>query len=59
MNAISMTETKPKRVTKDANPYLDEFERLIKPTAGKHPSWLFPLRKAGIARFAEIGLSSL
>jgi Fe-S cluster assembly protein SufD len=34
---------------------LETFERLIEPTAGRHPAWLFPLRKAALARFAEVG----
>src|SRR5437016_1775193 len=38
---------------KETDPYLLEFERFDKPAA--HPSWLYPIRKAGIARFAELG----
>ncbi|PYK97765.1 MAG: Fe-S cluster assembly protein SufD, partial [Verrucomicrobia bacterium] len=40
-------------------PYLAKFEELNAPTAGRHPSWLFPLRKAGLARFAELGFPTL
>ena len=35
------------------DPYLAKFERFEK--QAKHPAWLFPLRKAGMARFAELG----
>lgn len=40
-----------------AEPYLQEFEK-FEPQA-KQPSWVFPLRKAGIARFAELGFPTL
>jgi len=40
---------------KETDPYLSEFERFDKPGASSHPSWLYPIRKAGIARFAELG----
>jgi len=39
--------------TKAPDPFLDKFKKFEK--EAKHPSWLFPLRKAGIARFAELG----
>ncbi len=37
---------------KETDPYWDAFERLEM----KQPSWLFPIRKAGISRFAEDGI---
>jgi len=37
----------------DTEPYLQKFEKFEK--EAKQPAWLFPLRKAGIARFAELG----
>jgi len=44
----SMTET---------DPYLQKFERFEKqPTV---PAWLLPLRKAGLARFSELGFPTL
>src|SRR5437867_12832891 len=43
----------------ETDPYLEKFQRFEKEGAGKHPSWLFPIRKAGIARFAELGLPTL
>ncbi len=39
--------------TKAPDPFLDKFKRFEKET--KHPAWLYPLRKAGIVRFAELG----
>ena len=41
------------------DPYLKAFARFEQPGASKQPSWLFPLRKAGIARFAELGFPTL
>src|SRR6266576_3954044 len=43
----------------ETDPYLEKFQRFEKEGAGKHPSWLFPIRKAGIARFAELGFPTL
>ena len=39
------------------NPYLKNFERFEKQT--NQPAWLFPLRKAGIACFAEQGFPTV
>ena len=44
--------------TKAMDPYLEKFQRFEKQEA-KHPSWLFPLRKAAISRFAELGFPTL
>lgn len=44
---------------KEANPHLQSFERLERTQLGTSPSWLFPIRKAAIARFAEIGFPTL
>src|SRR5258708_6150689 len=38
---------------RETEPYLEQFDLFEK--AAKQPSWVFPLRKAGIARFAELG----
>ncbi|HXT40230.1 MAG TPA: Fe-S cluster assembly protein SufD [Candidatus Angelobacter sp.] len=54
-----MIETKQRQDTATADPYSRQFERFVEPDAGKQPSWLFPLRKAGIARFAELGFPTL
>src|SRR2546425_5088957 len=48
-----MIATKPDKLMKETDPYLAKFERFE--NEAKQPSWLFPLRKAGIARFAELG----
>ena len=37
------------------DPLLERFETSIEPSAGRHPAWLYPLRKAALARFAEGG----
>jgi Fe-S cluster assembly protein SufD len=42
---------------KETDPYLETFERFE--AQAKQPSWVFPLRKAGIARFAELGFPTL
>lgn len=45
--------------TRQTDPYLKAFERFEQAGAGAQPPWLFPLRKAGIARFAELGFPTL
>jgi Fe-S cluster assembly protein SufD len=42
---------------KETDPYLETFERFEE--QAKQPAWVFPLRKAGIARFAELGFPTL
>jgi Fe-S cluster assembly protein SufD len=42
---------------KETDPYLETFERFEE--QAKRPAWVFPLRKAGIARFAELGFPTL
>jgi Fe-S cluster assembly protein SufD len=42
---------------KETEPYLQKFARFENET--KQPSWVFPLRKAGIARFAELGFPTV
>ena len=42
---------------KQSEPYLEKFEKFER--EGKQPSWVFPLRKAGIARFAELGFPTV
>ncbi len=46
----------PKRIKLDLEPFLRQFERF---DSALQPSWLSPLRRAGIARFAELGLPTL
>src|SRR5882672_1145997 len=55
----TMTATQTTPATKQADPYLKAFERFEQAGASRQPSWLFPLRKAGIARFAELGFPTL
>ena len=54
-----MTATQPTAPVKQADPHLKAFERFEQAAATTQPSWLFPLRKAGIARFAELGFPTL
>ena len=43
----------------ETDPYVEKFARIEKEGAGRHPAWLFPIRKAGLSRFAELGFPSL
>ena len=52
-----MTQATQKRPGKAAEPYLEKFRR-FEPELSQ-PSWLSPLRKAGMARFAELGFPTL
>lgn len=52
-----MTQTIPKAATKGAEPFLEKFRRFeVEP---QQPPWLLPLRKAGMARFAELGFPTV
>src|SRR3954453_18798261 len=52
-----MVQAMTNRSMKETDPYLEKFERFEKqPTT---PAWVFPLRKAGLARFAELGFPTL
>src|SRR5208337_4313214 len=42
---------------KETDQYLETFERFE--AQAKQPPWVFPLRKAGMARFAELGFPTL
>jgi Fe-S cluster assembly protein SufD len=48
-----MVQTSESGQTRQTEKHLDKFERFEKET--KSPPWMFPLRKAGMARFAELG----
>src|SRR5690348_12789574 len=52
-----MVEIMEKLALKETEPHLEKFERFEKQAA--HPAWVFPLRKAGLARFAERGFPTL
>src|SRR5438094_9064470 len=49
--------TETTTMLRPVDPHVAKFARFEK-EAGQ-PSWLFPLRKAGIARFAELGFPTL
>ena len=51
---VQTTQTPPERAT---DPHVTKFKRFEQ--EDKQPSWLFPLRKAGMARFAELGFPTL
>jgi Fe-S cluster assembly protein SufD len=52
-----MTDASANSGIKDNDPHLAQFQRFE--TEPKQPTWLFPLRKAGLARFAELGFPTL
>src|SRR5437867_10513540 len=52
-----MVRAMPNTTLKETDPYLEKFERFEK--EAKQPAWVFPLRKAGISRFAELGFPTL
>jgi Fe-S cluster assembly protein SufD len=52
-----MIEATTHSAMKETDPHLTQFERFEHEP--KQPSWLFPLRKAGLARFAEVGFPTL
>jgi Fe-S cluster assembly protein SufD len=54
-----MTVTQPPDAAKQVDPLLKAFERFEQAGASRQPAWLFPMRKAGIARFAELGFPTL
>ena len=54
-----MTTIPNNPAAKTAEPYVKAFARLEQAGPGRQPPWLLPLRKAGIARFAELGFPTL
>ena len=54
-----MTATQTPEAAKQVDPLLKAFERFEQAGASRQPAWLFPMRKAGIARFAELGFPTL
>jgi Fe-S cluster assembly protein SufD len=52
-----MTQTTLKASAKGAEPFLDKFRRFE--SEPQQPAWLLPLRKAGMARFAELGFPTV
>ncbi|MDB6121619.1 MAG: sufD [Pedosphaera sp.] len=52
-----MTQGTQNQASTTTDAYWESFERFEKEI--KNPSWLFPIRKAGISRFAEVGFPTL
>jgi Fe-S cluster assembly protein SufD len=52
-----MVHIQPEATMKETEPHQRKFEWFEK--HAQKPSWLFPLRKAGMARFAELGYPTL
>lgn len=52
-----MVQTMEKAALDRTEQHLERFERFEKES--KHPAWVFPLRKAGMARFAESGFPTV
>src|SRR5207302_2319419 len=52
-----MATTTENLIAKQTEPQLRQFERFE--NQPKQPGWVFPLRKAGISRFAELGFPTL
>jgi len=52
-----MVQMRADPAMKETDQYLETFERFE--TQAKQPAWIYPLRKAGIARFAELGFPTL
>ena len=52
-----MTQTIPKASANSAEPFLEKFRRFE--AEPQQPAWLLPLRKAGMARFAELGFPTV
>src|SRR5262250_2977871 len=55
--ATNPKQVKQEQVMKEADPYLAQFAYFER--EAPQPSWLFPLRKAGMARFAELGFPTV
>jgi len=52
-----MTDTKSKTLAPNPNAYLEKFSRFE--AHPSQPPWLLPIRKAGLARFSELGFPTL
>ena len=52
-----MTHTTLQTPLKGAEPFLEKFRSFE--SERQHPAWLLPLRKAGMARFAELGFPTV
>ena len=54
---VQMAQTDKRAVMKEIEPHLAKFERFEREAS--QPAWVFPLRKAGMARFAESGFPTV
>ena len=54
-NILNTISTETETIMKDADPVLEQFGRFERDGAAGQPAWLYPVRKAGLARFAELG----
>ena len=54
---LTMIEASAKPALKETQAYLDKFARFQ--NEASQPAWVFPVRKAGIARFAQLGFPTL
>lgn len=54
-----MTQTLNNPIAAEADTRLAAFDRLEASLAKQQPAWLFPLRKAGVSQFAELGYPTL
>lgn len=52
-----MAQAVEKDIMKETDPYLEKFERFER--SARHPAWVLPVRKAGLARFAELGFPTV
>ncbi len=54
-----MIKTHPVPMPKESDPYLQAFATFEREALDKAPSWEFPIRKAALARFADLGFPTL
>src|ERR1700733_2853359 len=52
-----MTQAIQNHATRETDPYWVKFEQSS--LEGKQPPWVFPLRKAAMSRFAELGFPTV
>src|SRR6266850_1206393 len=56
-NPLTMVKTLENMAAKETEPHLEKFGHFER--EAKNPPWVFPLRKAGISRFAELGFPTV
>ncbi|MBE7499146.1 MAG: Fe-S cluster assembly protein SufD [Verrucomicrobiales bacterium] len=60
MSAVAPATVRPVEPATEVDPWVQPFARLESGALfPQQPAWVFPLRKAGLARFAELGLPTL